>query len=187
MAIDVQTGVEARGYPPLGSIEHLIQFAEASKSFRARKLEKLFEFLSEHRIAESIAYFIAQNDTPTRGRDDRTRQLDTRTLPYYKSGPVVHGEFHYNPWDDDNYVFLAGRRWRNSKRGYSLRMYLQDDLELDLSKPPEAHVSGGRYGSRTFRTYAFKEYREDRPAVLLDVLRTAANGLQQFVEARDNS
>lgn len=187
MAIDVRTGVEARGYPPLGSVDHLIQFAEASKSFRARKVEKLYEFLSEHRVAESIAYFIAQNDTPRRGREDRTKVLDTRTLPYYKSGPIVHGEFHYDPWNDDNYVFLSGRQWRNSKRGYNLRMYLEDDLELDLENPPEAYVGGGRYATKTFRTYALPEYKEDRPAVFLDVLRMAANGLSQFATARDNS
>ena len=174
-------------WAPLGSIEHIVHIAEASKSFRARKLSKFYDFLMEHQVAESIAYFIAQNETPKRGTSERHRSLDTRDLHGYQTGPIVDAEFHYDPVQDERYVFLAGRRWPKSQRHYSMKMFMRDDLELDTSRPPEAYVAGGIYPVKTFRTFAYPEYKEDRPAVFLNVLRTATNGLEQFVATRDNS
>ncbi len=164
--------------PPLGTIEHISYFAEQSKSFRGRKLSKLFEFLYQHNVAESLAYFIAQNETPKRNSPELHRSLDTRDLHDYQTGPIIDAEFHYDPFQDDRYVFLAGRRWPKSKRSYSLKMFLSNDLEMDGARPPEAHVTGGLYPVQTFRTFARPEYNEDRPAVFLNILRVAASGLE---------
>ena len=171
----------------LGTIEHILYFAEASKSFKGRKLSKLYEFLGENCVAESLAYFVSQNETPKRSTPEIHRSLDTRDLHGYQAGPVVDAEFHYDPFQEDRYVFLAGRRSPNARRSYSLKMYMKDDLELDTQIPPEAYVGGGRYPGKTFRTFAYPEYKEDKPAVFLDILRTAAAGLEQFVATRDNS
>lgn len=178
---------QPRLWPQLGSLEHILYFAQVSKSLKPKNVEELYAALSEYNVAESWAYFIAQNETPKRGTPTYNRSLDVRDLHGYKPGPIIDAEFHYELPQDKRYVFIAGRRWPKSQRAYSLRMFLGNDLELDSSRHPEAFVTGGRYPSRTFRTYAHPEYKENNPSVFLDILRLAASGLEQFVQTRDNS
>ena len=180
-------------YPPLGTVEHLRHFEKASHRYKDSRLEKLYAFLSEHRIAESIAYFISDNDTPMRGQSPLRRSIDTRRLPGYRGGPIVHAEFYYN-WDkEERYVFLSGKREKEDLRQYTAKLHLRNDLELDTKRPPEAHALGGPYPNKTFRIpgYAnperFLEYDESNPIIFLQVLGAATLGLQHYVEARDNS
>ncbi|MBX4197338.1 hypothetical protein KW801_02140 [Candidatus Saccharibacteria bacterium] len=185
--LELTPNYTAKRWPQLGSLEHILYFAQLSKNLKPKSLDELYMALSEHHVAESWAYFIAQNETPKRGTPEHNRSLDVRDLHGYKPGPIIDAEFHYEPVEDKRYIFAAGRRWPKAKRAYNLRMFLRDDLELDTQKPPEAYIHGGPYPDKTFRTFAYPEYKEDQPAVFLDILRTAASGLEQFVLTRDNS
>lgn len=177
---------------PLGSLENILHFAQLSKCLKPKTVGELYEFLSEHHVAESWAYFIAQNETPKRGGSDRNIFLDTRDLHGYERGPIIDAEFNYDPVGDNNYVFMYGRpSARTRTTSYHLRMYMKDDLELDVARPLEAHEHRGNpqnkaYRKKVFRTQAYPEYGENKPAVFLSVLRTAASGLENFVDARDN-
>lgn len=192
--MDSNAGYEViTGAPQLGSIEHIKQAAETLESLSLRSPDELLHYLAIYSVPESLAYFIFQNQTPKRWESGKTVTMDTREVYNYNPSAVqIDGRYHYDPYQDNNSVFLYVRPLPKDEpvynQAYQVRFSLKNNLYPSL--PVEALAYRGDIGGegvidpRIFRSQASSSYGENEVAVFVDVMQKVAQGLEQFTHSR---
>src|SRR5438270_5569364 len=155
--------------PQLGSVEHIKCSAELLAELDLRTTHELQAFLLMYNVPESLAYYIFQNQTPKPPGIDRskTAALDTRDLPgYRKTSPIFSAEFQFDPFNDNNYVYIYGRPlpFESTPYNYAYTMRIQLENSHEPALPIEARLFRGHagqvgvYESYTFRTQSYDGY-----------------------------
>ena len=179
-AIFEQIDVLPPGLKP-GSIEDLQRIADLELP-QIVTLEELQAFLLEQSIVESLLAVVTLNRTSPPSDKTKNFSADTRFMEDY-NGRFMRGVVFDRPNEPEaRMLAIHGQPWSKDSRGfyytYDLSIPLNGRGSLDLDRPPEATLACKHSEQRdevmTYRPFAYQEYGEGDPSVLLFALQEAA-------------
>lgn len=180
--------------PPPGTLEHL-DYISRLEIPQISTLQELQGFLLTHRIAESFAGAMIDSQSALGNSHISQISMDSRSVfGNSPSSPLIRGAIHtisHNP--QTRLLTLHGRPNPKNSEGYDytydLSLPLDARYNLDLNRPPEANFARGNASTKlwdrlTYRPYAYEEYEENDPTILLYAIAEAARDMSALIKTQ---